>query len=175
MFSLVKESLAIKKKSEKLAMNGENLNEPKYLFFLQLSQRLPDSYFRLAAYLIDYDVTLVPIYLNDLLKISVNDFRPSILMLNNSLESNNNYQIYRKKFLDFALQTNKYVIYEISSFSPNPNSYKVRKNEYYNYYQLPIEIEYLASEIARIAYKHSSVKSAWPGGKNFRLPNQVLS
>ena len=146
-----------------------NDGKEHYIFYLQYTKEIPATFFSLGTVLKNFGITLVPITTHEL----VNLARPKKQFVISATADLNSFKALtrvRKSFLDFALVSQKFCLFDISSFGKISISYKLEKNQSYFYYPLPMTFNQMAANIASHYFSQSGTISRWPGGKRAKLP-----
>ncbi len=151
-------------------MNLNLRSTSQYIFYLQLERDLPDHYIRLAENLQLYDISLIPIQLKDLDKISKQGKREHVITVIKDLETFSAFKEARENYFDFGIKSKKYCYYDVSSFESTSTSRQFTHGKSYYHFRLPIEIDDLAIEISEMYLGEKRMAELWPGGKRATLP-----
>ena len=149
-------------------MDGKN--QEVYIYFLRLEGELPWYFFRMANYLSEYSVTLVPVTVRELADLASPNKQYVVTACVN-LSQNQILKRIRQKYLDFTLLNRKFALFHLSSFQEFDIAAKARYNKCYTFYQLPTDMKQVALDIALKIYEESKDKLSWPGGRRSKLPS----
>ncbi len=145
----------------------------KYIFFIQFKEELPEYYYRLAAHLARHEVHLVPIKASAMSEVT-NAGRHLALGVLDSVSNLQAMMDLRSQYLNFAINSGRVLLVELSSFRALPPSQKL-KNSDYIHISLPLDLERLASFLSKcLDLEKGSQSEAWPGGRRSRLPDQAV-
>ncbi len=153
------------------------IDEPssKYIFFLNLEEKLPKYFFELSAKFSSRNVSLVPISIKELQRIPTAP-NVSVLTVTRSFSSLQTFQSIRRVFLDVAIQNKKYLFFHLTSFSVNDLDFaNARRWGYYYNYKLPVNMDNLASDLSDILCVRWDKTNKWPGGTRVPLDKTVTS
>lgn len=143
----------------------------RYIFFLRLTSELPMEFFQFSDYFSAYGVKLIPIRPQELshMMSTQNVF---VVALNNSLKTNQLFQIYRKNFLDYAVLAKRAELYDVSSFSRLSSELLLRAHRNQNYVHIPLPdtMDEIANKILVDFMKKKTNVQKWPGGTRAKLP-----
>jgi hypothetical protein len=140
-----------------------------YLFFLQLADELPDFFFSIAEQLSQYNICLVPVRAKELSELS-SGVKQHVVTFVPNFDSLKRLCEIRKRYLDFALSSSKFVLYDISSFGPISIAHKLHRLKNYNHYYLPVGTKAVAAQILTNVYEERKIAKKWPGGRRAKLP-----
>lgn len=149
-----------------------NAGKEHYIFYLQYTKEVTNTFFSLAVVLKNFGITLIPITTLEL----VNLARPKkqfVITATADLNSLNGLTKVRKSFLDFALINQKFCLFDISSFGKISISYKLEKGQSYFHFPLPMTFNQMGRQIASHYFSKVGVVKRWPGGNRARLPSMV--
>lgn len=146
----------------------------EFIFYLQLTDELPQSFFALAEHLSRYEVTLVPVSPNDLTSFNEGSKHYLVAQITD-LASYNRFREFRRRFLDVALLNRRFFLFHLSSFGPVVMADKVERLNTYYHYPMPLSYKLLGRSIAGLYYREKKQFQRWPGGRRSRLPSQVYS
>ena len=157
-----------------MALNPERLimmgpSQELYIFYMKYSEKLHKDFFVFHNFFQEYGIKLVPIYpsqLPDLIKGSV----PHILSVTNDLESKSVFDVFRKKFLDYALLNSRVSLYEVTSFPEILLTRKPGNETSYISLRLPQNFQDLSNQILYQYFSNKNISKKWPGGKRSTLP-----
>ena len=141
------------------------MKEPQsHIFFLNYSDKLPRSYIHLASRLAVYGVKLVPVSSKDLTALASPN-KQFILSIIPDMASHSKHLAFRRQYLDFALKTRKFRLFEASTFAEADDLAQVKRVDGYDHLRLPIPIEHLARHLALAVLTEEFDTKSWPGGK----------
>lgn len=146
------------------------MKEPlTHIFFLNYNDKLPRVYVHLSSRLAVYGIQLVPVSAKDLTALTkankqfVLSFIPDIATLTKHVA-------FRRQFLDFALKTKKFRLFEASSFGEAEELAQVRRLECYDHLRLPLSVDSLVRHMAVAVMTEEFDTKSWPGGRRAKLP-----
>lgn len=145
------------------------INQEVYIYFLRLEGELPWYFFRMANYLSEYNITLVPVTLRELTDLASGSKQYVVTACVN-LSQHQILKRIRQKYLDFTLLNRKFALFHLSSFQEFDIAAKARYNKCYSFYQLPVDMKDVALDIALKIYEENKDKASWPGGRRSKLP-----
>lgn len=146
----------------------------EFIFYLQLSEQLPPSFFSLAEKLSRYEISLVPVRGQDLMNFNESS-RHYLIAQVTDLASHTQFRDLRRRFLDVALLNKRFFLFHLSSFGPVVMADKVERLNTYYHYPLPLTFNLLGRSIAGLYYREKKQFQRWPGGRRGRLPSLVHS
>jgi len=141
-----------------------------YIFFLQTKPELENSFYILAEILSKVNISLLPIFADDLKGIERNK-KQYLILLRDDLSSAYSFSEIKKSFVDFALQTGKLALFDISSFSEIENASKYQNKNAYTYFPLPQNLKQVVMTIAVDYFRDRNNLVEWPGGRRSKLPH----
>lgn len=153
-----------------LPMNGDN--QEHYIFYLQYTKNLPQTFFALGQALKKLNITLIPVTPRELVNIAKSK-KQFVISITADLTSLRGLEATRRSFLDFALVNQKFCMFDVSSFGKISISYKLEKNRSYFHYGLPMSFKNIASNIASHYFSELGTVKRWPGGSRAKLPAMV--
>lgn len=146
-------------------MNGAQ----SHIFYLNYSGQLPAHYFHLSRMLTSYGVTLVPVTPKELTALT-SPRKQFVLALIPSMAAIGKHMAFRRQYLDFALKTRKFQLFEVSTFAEAEELAPLKRLECYDYTKLPVSLEFLARKLVVAVMSKEFDAKAWPGGKRAKLP-----
>ncbi|WP_127717759.1 hypothetical protein [Halobacteriovorax sp. HLS] len=149
-----------------------NSSREIFIFFLKLSDQLPEFYFHMATMFKGYGISLVPISPKDLKEIKHNS-REYIVSVNSDFTKYRNFLVARKTYIDYMVLNKKFCLFDISSFEMADIASRGFRTKSYHYFSLPVNIEETVKLIAISIYEDRKTKSNWPGGVRSKLPSDV--
>ena len=150
-----------------LLMNSDD--QEHYIFYVQYTNSLPQTFFALGQVLKKFNITLVPVAPRELANVAKAK-KQFIISITADLTSLKGLQSTRRSFLDFALVNQKFCLFDVSSFGKIPISYKLEKNRSYFHYALPMSFNNIATNIASHYFSELGTVKRWPGGSRAKLP-----
>jgi hypothetical protein len=153
-------------------MSG-NSKRPNYVFFLQLSSKLPDYFIRLSAALIPHSIQLVPVTWKDINELIGRDRRLVIAMVPD-MAKQRNFNLLRKRHLDFWLTRRHINLIHIGAFQQISDLFVTKDSNVYTHLRLPALISEMTEIIREGHAKTMERKNLWPGGRRGKLPSQNL-
>ena len=145
------------------------LKQEVYIYFLRLEGELPWYFFKMANYLGDYSVTLVPVTVNELADLAQGN-KQYVFTACVNLTQHQILKRIRQKYLDFTLLNKTFCLYHLSSFQEFDIAAKARYNKCYEFYPLPSDMKDIAYDIALRMYEENNESTSWPGGRRAKLP-----
>ena len=146
-----------------------NNNQENFLFFLQLSEKLPEEFIHLSYQLSQYSINLIPIKFKDLKEIKMESGN-KMLVLTKNLATRDLFLKMRVRILDFYLKNKNIQIFHLSSFGHLGPTDTSKVKDYYTYYQLPCKMSDIVSLLVIKVFKDKKTLYKWPGGKRAKLP-----
>ncbi len=153
-------------------MNEENTSAINYIFYLQTKNELDNGYYVLAEVLSKINISLLPIFADDLKVIDRNK-KYHVISIRNDLSSAMVFNQIRKSFLDLAMASGKIALFDISSFSEIDIAAKMQNKNVYRYFQLPQNLKQIAMTVAVDYFRDRNTQAQWPGGKRAKLPSMT--
>jgi hypothetical protein len=145
--------------------------EQTYIYFLQLTARLPMGYFTMAEGLSKLGITLLAITPKEFLNIQ-DGKRRFVMAFCNDMASQQAFLDCKKRFLDFGLSSGNLVLMHISSFGPAESAAKQsarRPGTFYHHFALPMDVLKACKQAALVYYREKAERQGWPGGKRPKL------
>ena len=157
-------------------MSENNNSAINYIFYLQTKTELDHTYYVLAEVLGKINISLLPIFAQDL-KDMEKARKHHVIVLRNDFTSAFAFKDNRKLFLDSLMATGKVMVYDISSFSEIENATKFENKNVYRYFQLPLNVKQVAMTVAVEFFKdrNAAPVTEWPGGRRAKLPSMTNS
>ena len=143
------------------------IGDDKYIFFLQLNEKLPDFYFDLVLLFKELGFTLVPVLPQSLKEFSYLE-KKYFLVVRHDIESQTNFFKKENVYTHYRLKHSKILMMDVSSFGETPLVKKHRIQKSYRYYPLPMEFDEIAIRMAYLYYRDENVKQVWPGGRRWK-------
>jgi hypothetical protein len=144
-----------------------------HIFYLKYGNHLPEDYFHFSRFFSYWNITLVPVTPKELINMSVNNNRQYILSSVTDLKKRHLFNQLRDKWLDFALLSKRYCLYDVSSFGKFETAYQVERIKMYHHFKIPINMEEIVQTIAVAYFEDKNREKTWPGGKRAKLPAQA--
>lgn len=152
---------------------SENQTILNYIFYLQHKDELDNSYFLLAEVLGKMNITLVPIFADDLRAMDRTK-KYYVISIRNDLASAMSFNSIRKSFLDSAIAGARIALFDIGSFSEIENAQKLQMKDVYRYFQLPQNLKQVAMTMAIEYFRDRNTMAQWPGGRRAKLPSMAI-
>ena len=149
-----------------------NSSREIFIFFLKLSDELPEFYFHMANMFKGYGISLVPMTAKQLKEIKHNN-REYVVSVTSDFTKYRNYLMARKSYLDYMVLNRKFCLFDISSFEMADIASKGFRAKSYHFYSLPVSIEETVKHIALQIYSDRKTKLNWPGGVRSKLPTDA--
>jgi hypothetical protein len=140
-----------------------------YIFYLQTKTELDYSFIELSDILSKFNISLLPVTVEDLRIISKNT-KIHLVVLRKDLSTHFAFNDLRTKFLDLALISNRINLCDVSSFSTIEIAGKCEKAENYRFINLPASFKQIAMTLALDYFKEKNKTDEWPGGRRAKLP-----
>ena len=139
-----------------------------FMLYIQWGCKTDDDFIRLAAFLGRFNISLIPVKVDELDYFLVKR-QVSVFLITKSISQWVQFQKSRKRHLDFFLSTSKVRLFHLNSFKEE-NDYLLykQKGNYVNV-SLPLSLK----EIIRVVlcrYVNVERDNKWPGGRRSRLP-----
>lgn len=150
-------------------MSENNKTTINYIFYLQHKDELDNSFYVLADVLSKINISLLPIFADDLRVIDKNK-KYHLISIRNDLSSAMSFNNIRKNFLDSAMAGGRVALFDISSFSEIENAQKFQLKSVYYYFQLPQNLKQVAMAVAVDYFRDRNAVAEWPGGRRSKLP-----
>lgn len=148
-------------------------SKAKFMFYLQLGNKLSDKFFYLAVELKKWGIELIPVQLREVDEVMGKGV-PFFVILTDDLFKMKKFQTIQSGFLNFVLRSKKARIIHLNSFGHKSEYNRFRRQDYYVPVQLPMHIKEIG-EILSLAYlKANGEKNIWPGGRRAKLPAESL-
>jgi hypothetical protein len=144
-------------------------DQKHYIFYVQYTKKLPQTFFALGQVLQKFNLTLVPVSPRELINVAKAQ-KQFIISITADLTSLKGLESTRRSFLDFALVNQKFCLFDVTSFGKISISYKLEKNRSYLHYALPMSFNNIASNIASHYFSELGTVKRWPGGSRAKLP-----
>ena len=149
-----------------------NSSREIFIFFLKLSDELPEFYFHMANMFKGYGITLVPMTVKQLKGMKHSD-REYVVSITSDFTKYRNYLMARKSYLDYMILNRKFCLFDLSSFQVADIASRGFRTKSYHFYSLPVNIEETVKNIALQIYSDRKAKLNWPGGVRSKLPNDA--
>ena len=145
----------------------------RYMIFIKWVDKLPNHYLQLAFKLKSWGIGILPMDYATFLKHRF-DGHKNLLSITCDIESQKNKLNTLQPTLNFAIRRGRFTLYDVSSFSsPNSNAEELKRN--YRFFALPAQYDEIAKAIALDIFSQKYDELSWPGGRNSKLPYDVLS
>lgn len=141
----------------------------KYVYYLNLTTKLPDWYFVLADILNKDDITLIPIT-SDQIEDVISNERIHVITSVHDFAGKAKFNNHAREFLSFASKNRLIHLYFLSSFSGLSSHFDFVSKDLFHFYTLPMRIEHFALLFRNNYYKVETNISKWPGGRRAKLP-----
>jgi hypothetical protein len=150
-------------------IDENDISNELYVYYLQLEKTIDSSYIMLAAHLKEYGIELVPVHCHEL-DYFLRDGKIPVIAMTDSLEKDNTFKKYRREYLDFALRSNKIMVFHLNSFGHNDSLYSEEKKGAYIPMPLPMRIEDISLKMVEAFFSKRTNEKRWPGGNRSTLP-----
>ena len=137
-----------------------------WIYFLCIEDQLPESYYRLSREFIKNGFSLIPINLEQLSLFYADNEPLNVICLVGNFEAQSKFKKSVFSRLNYYILNKKINLFHISSFLSEKF---VKKQNNYNYYQLPMPASVLVYNIKSLCETLSN-KKVWPGGKRAKIP-----
>ncbi len=152
----------------KKLIDENDISNELYVYYLQLEKTIDSSYIMLAAHLKEYGIELVPVHCHEL-DYFLKDGRIPLIIMTDTIEKDNTYKKYRREYLDFALRSNKLIVFHLNSFGHNDSLYAEEKKGDYVPMRLPMRVEDIALKMVDAFFSKNTNEKKWPGGSRATL------
>lgn len=140
-----------------------------YLFYLKLGPKLSVDYFFMAQVFSYWDIKLIPVSYKEFLN-HVKQSHQHLMVVTRDLKSQGQFKILRKNFLDLAIINKKVTLFNLSSFGEILKFIQSKGVKYYYHYALPLDMDEVCLEMAKVIKKNGQTKDTWPGGVRVGVP-----
>lgn len=151
-------------------MNARDKQSENYIFYLQSGSRPDQLYFSLAELLSKISITLIPVQNEDLPNLSKNK-KIHLIVARNDLKSAINFKNLRQKYLDTAMASRRFMIYDMSSFSEIGNATSLYSKKTYSYFALPFNLKHVCATIAVSYYSDRNENITRADAHKTKLPS----
>ena len=148
-------------------------SQESWLFYLVLDKQLDEHYLQLSRYMGLKGISLIPVnfeQFQDLVRAQKNI---NVLACSYNLDSHHRLSVMFKRFFRLALKTGSLNFIHLSSFSAFEIKGVVNK-DCYEFYRLPIDVEYFTNSFSQKYFSDSAVKKSWPGARIRRTPTNLF-
>jgi hypothetical protein len=139
-----------------------------WVYYLSLSDKLPEHFFKLSHALNKYGIMFLPIKPNQLKDFTKEQDNIVIVSVVTNLNEQLVFQGILGLHLKYLLMNKKIRLVQLSSFAEESLPRMVQ--EYYEYSRLPMKTQNIASIILKMLYNSYKETQIWPGGKRAKLP-----
>ena len=139
-----------------------------WIFYLKLSQDLPEDYLVLDNELKKTQKSLIPVTLKTLLECAKKGRSVHVLVVIKSYKDYRYFHKRVKKIMKYLMMTERVHLYIASSFTA-VNDPSIMKKNFYNFVRLPVEIEPFCRSVSGMVDLSESKANTWPGGVRPRL------
>lgn len=150
-------------------------SSPTCIFFLTLSKELPDFFFQAANWFNSTGVTLIPVNLMELKEIKKGEQDVSVLVHTSCLDELIKFYKLRESYLDMAMNTKKFRIFQVTSFGRIPDLARAQRMGNYHFMALPALTREICHYTAKKVFKYQNNIEQWPGGRRSKLPFTSLN
>lgn len=140
-----------------------------YIYYLRTKGGLPPYYFQLSQILKDFQTTLVPVTLEQLMEMPLHQTQV-VLAVSPDMESFQYFQYAQKRFMEFALKTKRLTLVHASSFSTFPRAEQLYVLRNYHHLTIPVSLYAIAHKAFVLSQIGKSIDQKWPGGRRAKLP-----
>lgn len=152
----------------KKLIDENNISNELYVYYLQLEKTIDSSYIILAAHLKNFGIELVPVHCHEL-DYFLRDGKIPLIILTDTVNKDNTYKKYRREYLDFALRSNKLIVFHLNSFGYNDSLYAEEKRGDYVPMPLPMRVEDISLKMVDAFFSKNTNEKRWPGGSRATL------
>ncbi len=149
-------------------MKGSSHRE-NFILYLQFDRKIDEAFIRLAAYLKEFDLVLVPVAPSEVNTMLGNRGALLICLVDNVVKARK-LSRFRKLYLDFALKNGKIGMFLLSSFNYPKKWHIFQRNSRLGFMRLPLRYEAASERIAQFYFDRFFKKQTWPGGRRVKLP-----
>ena len=142
-----------------------------FIIFIQWTSHLPEDYFIIAKLFRPWDIRVVPIKYDQLMKYHLNSHK---IVLSITLDMTLTQLKLKtlQRFLNFPIKTGRLTFFDISSYS-NLNTESEYFKKYYKFFPLPMKYTDIVEKVASYFFVQNKSENYWPGGRRSRLPYDV--
>ena len=119
-----------------------------HIFYLNYAEKLPSTFIHLSTRLSVYGIQLVPVSPKDLTGLT-KPTKQFVLAFLPDMATHTKHLAFRSKYLDFAMKTKKFRLFEASSFNEAEDLALARRLECYDHLRLPLTVDDIA-----VSYTH---------------------
>jgi hypothetical protein len=147
-------------------MEVESQVNINWIFYLNITGRLPRSYFTLDQNFRDMGISLIPITIEQLLTIGDDKTGSHIISVVGNIQEKLTFERKHKKLVRYLLRNNMIYFYQASSFSELNDTGHFRTASNYFFFKLPVEVERLTMNIVKYFHLKKQDRFKWPGGRS---------
>lgn len=141
-----------------------------YIFYLQ-NKTTPDAVFMTMSEILNsLGIKLVPVT-SENISVMSKLMRSYLIVVRNDLSTQMNFDRLKKTYLDGAMNSNRLVLFDVSSFSEIDHALRLTGKGVYKFVSLPANLKNVASKIALDYFNDRNKNEEWPGGKRAKLPS----
>ncbi len=140
-----------------------------HIFFLNYSEKLPRAFVHLSTRLAVHGIQLVPVSPTDLTGLA-KPTKQYVLSYIPDMSTLARHMSFRSKYLDFAMRTKKFRLFEASSFSESGELAQARRLECFDHLRLPLSVDEIVRHLAIAIMTEEFDTKSWPGGRRAKLP-----
>jgi hypothetical protein len=145
----------------------EDIGETKFIFFILLSNKIPESFYLFDQAFKDLGFTLIPIAIDQIQILGSICQQSKIFVISSSSDINEfkSYNNSVRPSLKFLLKTERLTFFKLSSFdklNDEKRFYLLRNYHFLNY---PQNVKSVALWISHLWEIKSQENEKWPGGK----------
>ncbi len=140
-----------------------------HIFFLNYSDKLPRTFIHLSTRLAVHGIQLVPVNPTDLAGLA-KPTKQFVLSYIPDMTTLSKHMSFRSKYLDFAMRTKKFRLFEASSFSEFGDLAQARRLECFDHLRLPLSVDDLVRHVTIAVMTEEFDSKSWPGGRRAKLP-----
>lgn len=141
-------------------------NSRPFIFYLTLSERLPDQYYVFDALLREAGYVLVPVKFDQLQQLVARTEQAHVLVLS-CVTSFREYKIFSDKvrgILKYVLKSKRLSFFEFSSFSKLNDSRLLGLGKNYFFIKTPVDARAFVERLVSYHERKSEKSDLWPGG-----------
>ena len=140
-----------------------------HIFYLNYAEKLPSTFIHLSTRLSVYGIQLVPVSPKDLTGLT-KPTKQFVLAFLPDMATHTKHLAFRSKYLDFAMKTKKFRLFEASSFNEAEDLALARRLECYDHLRLPLTVDDIVRHMAVAVMTEEFDTKSWPGGRRAKLP-----
>lgn len=147
-----------------------SFHQENFILYLQLESQVDETFIRLAAYLKELDIVLVPVRPGELSAI-LNGRKQLLICFINKMATMRKFNKFRKLYLDVTVNNGDVGLFLLSSFDCPKKWHLLQRNGGLGHLRLPLKYKEAAKGVAQFYFERFFRKQTWPGGRRVKLPS----